>query len=270
MLTACVSARQTCACVAKDVHTAQAGLPAFAEAMATPVPHFVRLRAHARQVAEDLQGVRREVHALQQHREGWAEGKVSGTRTPGIRRTAVLLYALHEYRSDCAVAWLEWQHEKRRLVVPEREVLHRMVEGWVLECDAEALGADLAERHPDHRSRLGQARAFYRDWRSAEWVASVNTDKGVAPPTRGVVDARDPGTSPSPADRWARRPGLQQLAASERAWACRWRKRVGGYMCRPRTHEVLPLEDMKEKAAGKTGFRIHFFLVRGSTFGHRF
>ena len=218
--------------------------------MANPLAAFLRLRAHARTVAEDLHGLRREVRGLQQRREGLPEGRLLANRRSGMSRTAVMLYALHDYRADCAVAWLAWQHEKRKLEVPDSAVLQSIVEGWVVQCDAHALGEDLAEQHPDHRSRLGQARAFYRDWAAATWVENVNTGKGVAVPTRAVVEKMDTGTLASAEDRWACRRGLQRLSQGERAWACRWRRRVGAYVCRPSTHEVLPLPEMREKACG--------------------
>ena len=228
--------------------------------MASPLPAIVRLCAHARMVAEELRGLRQEVRGLEQRREGSAEGRLLAKGRAGISRTAVMLYALHDYRSDCAVAWLAWQHEKRKLEVPDRAVLQSTVEGWVLECDAHALGEDIAEQHPDQRSRLGQARAFYRDWAAPTWVENVNTDKGVAAPTRAVVEKMDTGTVASAADGWACRRGLQRLSQGERAWACRWRKRVGAYVCRPSTHEVLPLAEMREKAGGEKCFRLVFVL----------
>ena len=96
----------------------------------------------------------------------------------GISRTAVMLYGLNDDRSDCAVACLAWQHETMKWEVLDRAVLQSTVEGWVLECDAHALGEDLADQHPGQRSRLGQARTFYRDWAAATWVENVNIDKG--------------------------------------------------------------------------------------------
>ena len=108
--------------------------------MANPLAAVLRLRAHARTVAEDLHGLRREARGLQQRREGLPEGRLLANRRSGMSRTAVMLYALHDYRSDCAVAWLAWQHEKRSLEVPYRAVLQSIVEGWVVQCDAHALG----------------------------------------------------------------------------------------------------------------------------------
>ena len=81
--------------------------------MASPLPALVRLRAHARMVSEELRGLRREVRGLEQQREGSTEGRLLAWGRSGISRTAVMLYALHDYRSDCAVAWLAWQHEKK-------------------------------------------------------------------------------------------------------------------------------------------------------------
>ena len=197
---------------------------------------------------------------MQQRRERSAETRLLAKGPTGISRTAVMLYALDDYRSDCAVAWLAWQHEKRKVEVPDRAVLQSTVEGWVLECDAHALGEDLAEQHPGQRSRLGQARAFYRDWAAATWVENVNTEKGVAVPTRAVVEKIDTGIVASAGDGCACRRGLQRLSQSERAWACRWRKRVGAYVCRPSTHEVLPLDEMREKAGGEKSDSGRFFL----------
>ena len=144
--------------------------------------------------------------------------------------------------------------------MPDRVVLQSTVEGWFLECDAHALGEGLAEQHPDQRSRLGQARAFYRDWVAATWVENVNIEKGVAVPTRAVVEEMDTGTVAGAADGWACRRRLQRLSQGERAWACRWRKRVGAYVCRPSTHEVLPVAEMREKAGGKSRCRRPFFF----------
>ena len=75
-------------------------------------------------------------------------------------------------------------------------------------------------------ARLG---LVYRDWAAATWVDNVNTGKGVAVPTRAVVEKMDTGTLASAEDRWACRRGLQRLSQGERAWACRWRRRVGAY-----------------------------------------
>ena len=220
----------------------------FPAVMACPLPAVVRLRAHSRMVAEDLRGLRREVRGLEDRRRRKASERLVAKGRSDISRTAVLLYALNDYRSDCAVAWLAWQHEKRKLEVPDRAVLQSTVEGWVLECDANALGEDLVEQHAGPRSRSGQARAFYRDWAAATWVENVNTEKGVAVPTRAVLEQMAPDIVASAADGWACRRRLLRLAVGERAWACRWRKRVGAYVCRPSTHEVLPLAEMREKA----------------------
>ena len=97
--------------------------------MANPLAACLRLRAHAWTVAEDLHGLRREVRGLQQRREGLPEGRLLANRRSGMSRTAVMLYALHDYRADCAVAWLAWQHEKRKLEVPDRAVLQSIVDG---------------------------------------------------------------------------------------------------------------------------------------------
>ena len=193
----------------------------------------------------------------------------------GISRTAVMLYGLNDDRSDCAVACLAWQHETMKWEVLDRAVLQSTVEGWVLECGAHALGEDLADQHPGQRSRLGQARTFYRDWAAATWVENVNIDKGVAVPTRAVVAKMDADTVASAADGWACRRRLQRSSQGERAWECRWRKRVGAYVCRPSTHEVLPLAEMRETACGKKWFREPFFesvgplLVTGTEAGNR-
>lgn len=132
----------------------------FPAVMACPLPAVVRLRAQSRMVAEDLRGLRREVRGLEDRRRRKASERLVAKGRSDISRTAVLLYALNDYRSDCALAWLAWQHEKRKLEVPDRAVLQSTVEGWVLECDANALGEDLVEQHAGPRSRSGQARAF--------------------------------------------------------------------------------------------------------------
>ena len=99
---------------------------------------------------------------------------------------------------------------------------------------------------------VGPARLalFYRDWAAATWVENVNIEKGVAVPTRAVLEQMAPDIVASAADGWACRRRLLRLAVGERAWACRWRKRVGAYVGRPSTHEVLPLAEMREKAGG--------------------
>ena len=209
--------------------------------------HFPRLREAAARVA----AAERQVASLARaaHRAEKRKRKRALPHASVKSRVAVLLYALNGYDPACAASWLEMRCRRRRAAVPERAELARTVEDWFMQSDAEALGAEVAERG-GKQTCVGQARRYFKDWRLALWVQQRNAEKGVAIGTAALVHQRGGLHEELGVGLWACRQGPRPMEAAERQWACRWRRRVGGYLCRACQREHVALETMRKKAGG--------------------
>ena len=101
---------------------------------------------------------------------------------------------------------------------------------------------------PTNEEAMKVAVRVVEEWRLAQWVARLNEEQGVAPPTSLVLERSEQARSRLPE---ALRPPRVGVAAEAKArmWALRWRQRHGGRHGRVRVREDVPLEEQRAKVA---------------------
>ena len=206
---------------------------------------LLRLRA-ADARAKEQQACAQQALRRAKQREG--RRKPFGEKLQRKDAVAVLLYVMSGHDTACSVFWLEREARKQRANLVDRAVL----EGQVLEhyraCDGEALAAAAADDRAAPNSIVGQARAFYRDWRAAVWVEKENATKKVAVSTKALaawVQAEGSDAMLRGGDGAA---AGSALRGKVRVWAVRWRRRMGARLRRPKLEECVPAAALREKA----------------------
>ena len=126
--------------------------------------------------------------------------------------------------------------------------LEAMVEECVLQADEGELASLTDCENPSDATAMRAALAYLQQWRVVAWVRDLNASKGVAPSTSSVLQRYETGRAGLPeAVRPRAAGGLADCSA--RAWARKFRKRWGGRHRKIRVREVVPLGEMREKAA---------------------
>ena len=99
---------------------------------------------------------------------------------------------------------------------------------------------------PSDGQAMAVAARFVAEWRLHVWTHAANR-KGVAPPTGSLLDRyeehRQEFPEPIRPDEWG---NVSSFAA--RMLAVRWRKRWSGRVARIRTQDVVPVEELRQKA----------------------
>ena len=213
--------------------------------MSGKLSELLRLRA-ADARAKEQQACAQQALRRAKQREG--RRKPFGEKLQRKDAVAVLLYVMSGHDTACSVFWLEREAGKQRAELVDRAVL----EGQVLEhyraCDGEALAAAAADDRAAPNSIVGQARAFYRDWRAAVWVEKENATKKVAVSTKALaawVQAEGSDAMLRGGDGAA---AGSALRGKVRMWAVRWRRRMGARLRRPKLEECVPAAALREKA----------------------
>ena len=213
--------------------------------MSAKLSQLLRLRAADARAKEEQACAREELRRAKQRQ---ARRKPFGEKLQRKDAVAVLLYVMSGQDAACSVLWLEREAGKHRAEVVDRAALERQVLEHYRACNVEALAAAAADDRAAPNSIVGQARAFYRDWRAAVWVEKENATKKVAVGTKALA-------------AWVRADGADAMlrggagaAAGSavrgkvRMWAVRWRRRMGARLRRPKLEETLPAAALGEKA----------------------
>jgi len=195
-------------------------------------------------IAHEERAVAAELRALKRKR---ADEERRSSQTFGskfVKYMCLVLYALCNYEVAAAAHYLQVWRKKNKREELDTSVLYVVVETWFLEWPDDKLG-DLFDPPSAWHERLHQhAATFLREYELAEWVGSLNLNKGIAPTTEMVCDhmgalvKRDMGID---SDRG-------NLALSKnRSWAYKWRWRWDVGIGRVKMAAVLPVEEIRQK-----------------------
>lgn len=164
-----------------------------------------------------------------------------------MRRTALIAYALADYRVEPAVRFLIASGRQRHWPDKTEEELATLVEGHFLDVDETELAAITDMEDPADGQAMKAALPYVEQWRLAEWATRLNTDKGVAPSTEALLHQLEAQrlALPGPVRPEARGTVVDPSA---RVWASSFRRRWGARYGRIRIREHVPLEEMMLKA----------------------
>ena len=215
--------------------------------MSAKLAQLLQLRA-AEASAKEAHAHAQKLLRRAKQREG--RRKSFGAKLERVDAVAVVLYVLNGHDSECAVLWLEKSQQHKRNEEEDPALLQRRLLEKFLLCDEDALAAAARHTTAPANSIVGQAHAFFRDWRAAQWVQTQNTTNMAAPSTKALA-ARTLGVGGVAGAAGGIPPVLgRALPGKARMWAVRWRRRVGARLRKPKLADVVPAASLREKAGG--------------------
>lgn len=164
----------------------------------------------------------------------------------------LILYQLHGYRVDCAVAFLSRRAGWRG---SDDASLGTVVEDLVLASSDEHFVALVDAEFPRNQARLDRAVRFYSDWSLTECEQGLNLRKGVAPRSVEVLARRSAAVELHPRAAQLRSYAEDFASDTARAWMKNWRRRWGGRYKKLLCRDKPPLEEAREKA-----WKLSFFM----------
>jgi len=135
---------------------------------------------------------------------------------------------------------------------PEKseEELSQTIVDLFLEVDAEELASLSDKEDPQDADAMKEALPYIEEWHLKEWVTGLNEQHGLAPSARAVLQRLDERRARVPEEV---RPRYVGNVAESRArlFLHRWRRRWGGRHGKAPVRDLLPLPELRSKAAQK-------------------
>ena len=192
--------------------------------MSAKLAQLLRLRA-AQAAAKEQQGEAQEQLRRAKQRQG--RRKAFGAKLERVDAVSMLLYVLNGQDPACAALWLERAQRQQRGAQQDRAMLERKILEHYQLCDEDSLAAAAMQTTAAANSIVGQAHAFFRDWRAATWVESENATKKLAVSTKALAARALGQGSAAVAAGGHHAPAGSALAGRVRVWAVHWRRRMG-------------------------------------------
>ena len=123
----------------------------------------------------------------------------------------------------------------------------RLVEDLFLAADIHEVEAWVDATREENLPRMVELWVIHAEWRTAQWVARVNNERGVAPSSMLVYDRYSQHLRSTPEAVQHRCP-RDRTTNAKRLWAVRWRQRWGAAMGTLKMGDVDPPDVLLEKA----------------------
>ena len=217
---------------------------------------LAELRAEKAAAQEALAAARAGVKAARQKIKDRAKKeKKVWVLTEGVRRVALIAFAMAGYVVDPATKFLAEEAAKRKWPAKKAVELKTMVEDLFLAVDLQELGELCDFGAPKDIVAIKAAVRLVEEWRLYQWTKGLNYGRGVAPSTETILQRLEEQRLQLPE---AVRPTYRGTAAiaSARVWAARWRRSFAGKHGGIRCKSDVKTPEIRDKA--RPNFRPNF------------
>ena len=164
---------------------------------------------------------------------------------PEVRRVSLIIYALADYNLEPVVVYLRGQAGKRHWPTRPAVEVGALVDACFLQVDLWELAALTQLEGPTDVGAMRTAVACVEQWHAVVWCRAQNSQKQVAPYSAAVMLEYERARAQLPADI---RPSVWLGASGDRKRASRWRARWGGRFVALRPRDIIPVQELREKA----------------------
>ena len=164
---------------------------------------------------------------------------------PDVRRVALIIHTLADYKVEPAVVYLRGAAGKRKWPKRDAAWIGALVDACFMEVDLWGLAALTHVDEPTDVGAMREAVACVEQWRAVIWRRGQTAEKQVAPYSAAVILQYERARAELPADI---RPSVWLGSVGEKKRASRWRKRWGGRFGTLRPRGIISLEELREKA----------------------
>ena len=215
---------------------------------------------HAQNLAEQLKAIEAKTQRVQQslrQAEKIARKSLMVTSTPGQRKSARVLMALHAGEPTAALRFLSQSSRPSRPLDMQKEA--EALQKWWLSCSVLEKDRLVQEESlpPSEKTALFRARKFLVESDLEGWVDRQNVDRGITPRSAVVLEEAHSLSL-------GRNVPVQRLCKKKHAyqWLRRWREKWAVRLTSVAPNEILPVPELQQKAGAK---KAPLILESGST-----
>ena len=214
------------------------------------------LRARRAELHAELRSLRRPLRNLQEQerkRRRLTREAAAATLSPRDRQLILCTFWMVDFVVADALTLLEQVRGPPAWGSLEAPGRGTLVEDLFLATDIHEVEAWVDATREENLPRMVELWVIHAEWRTAQWVARVNNERGVAPSSMLVYDRNSQHLRSTPEAVQHRCP-RHRTANAKRLWAVRWRQRWGAAMGTLNMGDVDPPDVLLEKAWQRSKF----------------